>query len=161
MPQHSKPPDNCDARAATGGGVDLELIDEPTGAGQSFAESSAGREAVAHGGVDVGDAGALVLEDKAEALASVRTLRCLRDQLTAQPVLDDVARQLGGDRCEARLIERAEAERGGERAHLAARRDDVLVALKRDDSALQTCPTLRRSLPLRRSRRCQTRCAAA
>jgi hypothetical protein len=37
-----EPAHDRDACAATGGGVDLKFIDEPTGAGESFAETFAG-----------------------------------------------------------------------------------------------------------------------
>ena len=55
-----------------------------------------------------------------------------RSHAAAARVLDDGARQLRRDGDEPRLVDKAEAEPGGEGAHLAPRDDDVVLALKGD-----------------------------
>src|SRR5256714_11826352 len=118
------------ARAATDLGFDLELVNEPLRAGQALAESAPRGEAVAHGGGDVGNAGAAVLEDETETGAAPRVGGRLRDHSTAPRVLDDVAREFRGHGREARLVNQREADGGGDRAHLAARDSDGVLALK-------------------------------
>src|SRR5215218_7851445 len=119
-PNFLQPAHHRDARAAAGLGLDLEEVDEPLRAREPLAEAAPRREAVAHGGGDVRDAGAAVLEDEPEPGAPLRGVERLRDHAAAARVLDDVARQLRRDRGEPRLVDEAEADPGGYRAHLAA-----------------------------------------
>src|SRR5918912_396769 len=78
-----EPPHHCHARAAPDLGFDLELVDEPLRAGQPLAEAAPRGEAVAHGGTDVGDAWAAVLEDEPDAGAPGRRPERLRDHAPA------------------------------------------------------------------------------
>jgi hypothetical protein len=128
----SAPAHDFDARAAPDFRLDFKFVNKPTRAGESFAESAARGEAVAHCGGDVWDAGACVFEDESKPFAPRGTADGLRNHATAARVLDDVARQLGGDGCEPRLVNHAKAERGGYGARLAARDGDVVVRLKGD-----------------------------
>src|ERR1044071_7797950 len=106
-----EPPHDRDARAATGRTLNGEFVNQTLRAGQAFAETFGGRETVAHGGVEIGDARPFVFEDETQARASVRVGGRLRDELPARGVLDGVARQLRRDGGEARLVEEAKAER--------------------------------------------------
>src|SRR4051812_3790642 len=94
----SKPAHDCDARAAADFRLDLENVYEPLRAGQPLAQAAARREAVAHRGGDIWDAGAFVLEDEPEARAPLRAVERLRDHAPAPRVLDDVAGEFGRDR---------------------------------------------------------------
>jgi hypothetical protein len=66
------PAHDHDARAAFGGGFDLEFVREATRAGQALPETAAGGESVAHGGFDVRNTGHGVFEDERKPFAPVR-----------------------------------------------------------------------------------------
>src|SRR5687767_6033672 len=75
----SEPAHHRHARPRPDAGFDLEFVHQPLRAGEPLAEAPPRRVAVAHRRLDVGDAGAAVLEDEPEAIAPVGLLRRLHD----------------------------------------------------------------------------------
>src|SRR5690606_25248635 len=94
---------DLDVRALAGRALDLELVHEALGAGQTRAQPLAGGVALAHGQIDVDDAGALVVEDHLDAGARAVRRLVQRDG-AALAVDDDVARELGDGGGDAGLI---------------------------------------------------------
>src|SRR5690349_9511670 len=113
-----------DAGSLGGVGEQIELVDQPPGAGQSDPHAATRGIAVLHRALDLLDAGTLVLEDDAQPLAVARVHDLDVHHATAA-VHHRVARQLARRRDDLREIEDAEPESLRPVANHAARGHDI------------------------------------
>src|SRR5688572_11803296 len=111
-PPRSSPTDDCDAGAFPRLGVNLELVRQAPRAAQTEAEPAAGGVAIAHGQLDIGDAGAFVLERQPQAAPPI-VVDPVDGHRPAPTILDGVARQLARGSDDLGLIDQVETELDG------------------------------------------------
>src|SRR5918993_6090465 len=111
-PPRSSPTDDRDAGAFPRLGVNLELAGQAPRAAETEAEAAAGGVAIAHGELDIGDAGAFVLERQPQTAPPV-IVDPIDGHGPAPAVLDGVARQLAGGGDDLGLIDQVETELDG------------------------------------------------
>ncbi len=101
-------------------GIDIELVDQPSGAGKTRPEAAARSETVLHRAVNVGDAWTIVFDNNPNPCMGFIGFI----DHAAQPrlrILDDIPGQFGNRRGQARLVAQAEPEVSSELTALAPR----------------------------------------
>src|SRR5262249_23599484 len=112
----------------------VELVHEPTGAGQAETEAAGGGVAVGEGKLHIGYARTFVGEDEPDPAPEPVAHRLDLD-VPAAAVGERVAGQLARRRDELRLVDEAELGRHRGRPYQLAHADDVVVG--RDGQALR------------------------
>src|SRR5690606_22705020 len=137
-------------------GGDLEAVHEAPGTGEAEAEPPAGRVAVLHGPLEVGDARALVAGDDLDGGVLARALvDRADDDLSPAGVGDDVAGDLRDGGGDERGVGVGAADLVGQLPSGAPRHDDVRVGRDHDPDPAERhqCPVLasRKASPSSRS----------